>query len=351
MTSAFFAAWIGIGPNGALQVFGIRLVGVNAENGQKLALSLLFIACLYLLSRAAAALIRLLTSGRGWERAQFWLRQAVHVATAAILVIGLVSIWFDDPARLGTVVGLVTAGLAFALQRVVTAVAGYLLILRGKTFNVGDRITMGGVRGDVIALGFLQTTIMEMGQPPAVQNADPAMWVRARQYSGRIVTVTNAKVFDEPVFNYTKDFPFLWEEISLPIPYDTDRRRAEAILVAAADAHTADIAHVSEEHLRELERRYFVRRAEMRPRAYLRLTDNWIELTVRFIVEDHKIREVKDAMARQILDEFQAAGIEVASATSAIVQVPPLRVHIDRDHGPPTRHATGQNGAARPAAS
>jgi small-conductance mechanosensitive channel len=71
--------------------------------------------------------------------------------------------------------GLVTAGLAFALQKVVTAVAGYLVILRGRTFNLGDRITMGGVRGDVIALGFIQTTIMEMGQPPPVQNAEPAI--------------------------------------------------------------------------------------------------------------------------------------------------------------------------------
>ncbi|MFO1431682.1 MAG: mechanosensitive ion channel [Candidatus Competibacteraceae bacterium] len=67
--------------------------------------------------------------------------------------------------RLATALGLVTAGLAFALQRVITVLAGYFVILRSRTFNVGDRIRMGGVRGDVIALSFMQTTIMEMGQP------------------------------------------------------------------------------------------------------------------------------------------------------------------------------------------
>ena len=87
------------------------------------------------------------------------------------------------------------------------------VVLGGNTFTVGDRITMGGVRGDVIALTFTQTKIMEMGQPPAVQGADPAMWVRSRQFTGRIVTVTNDKVFDEPVYNYTREFPFIWEEI------------------------------------------------------------------------------------------------------------------------------------------
>lgn len=62
--------------------------------------------------------------------------------------------------------GLITAGLAIALQRVITAVAAYFVILRGNVFNVGDRIAMAGVRGDVIALGYTRTTIMEMGSLP-----------------------------------------------------------------------------------------------------------------------------------------------------------------------------------------
>lgn len=111
---------------------------------------------------------------------------------------------------LSTGVGLVTAGLAFALQQVVLSLAAYFVILRGDTFGIGDRITLGGVRGDVVKLGFLKTTIMEMGQPPAVEGADPAIWVHSRQYTGRLVTVTNGAIFNEPVYNYTRDFPFLW---------------------------------------------------------------------------------------------------------------------------------------------
>ena len=116
----------------------------------------------------------------------------------------------------------------------VTAIAGYFVILRGSTFTVGDRISMGGVRGDVLRLGFIQTTIMEMGQPPSVQGADPAMWVKSRQFTGRIVTVSNSQIFEEPVFNYTRDFPFIWEEMAIPITYHADRGRAEAILLEAA---------------------------------------------------------------------------------------------------------------------
>ena len=93
-----------------------------------------------------------------------------------LIILGVMSIWFSDPTRLATAFGLVSAGLAFALQQVVTSVAGYFVILRGATFNVGDRISMGGVRGDVLRLGFIQTTIMGDGPAPQRPGRRPAMW-------------------------------------------------------------------------------------------------------------------------------------------------------------------------------
>jgi small-conductance mechanosensitive channel len=318
-----------VGPNRALSIFGVRLVGVNAENGKKLLFSLLFIALTMALSRVLRGVLRLAFGGRREVRAAFWVRQAVELGAAVVLVLGLASIWFDDPGRLATALSLVTAGLAFALQRVITALAGYFVILRGKTFNVGDRITMGGVRGDVIALDLLQTTIMEMGEPPTAQAADRPTWVRARQYSGRIVTVTNAKVFDEPVYNYTRDFPYVWEELAVPITYAADRARAEQILLDAAGRHTVRISQIGEAALAELERRYVIEAAALAPRVYYRLTDNWLELTVRFLAMDHSIRELKDAMSRDILDAFENVGIHIASATVDVVGAPELRVRAE----------------------
>jgi small-conductance mechanosensitive channel len=235
----------------------------------------------------------------------------------------------DDPTRLATALGLVTAGLAFALQRVVTAIAGYFVILRGQTFSVGDRIVMGGVRGDVIALTFTQTKIMEMGQPPAVQNADPAMWVRARQFTGRVVTVSNAKIFDEPVFNYTRDFPFVFEEMMLPVSYTADRGKAESILLEAARRHTVRESEMGQEALNEMRRRYFMEHASTEPRVYWRLTDNWLELTVRFVTKEHGVRDVKDRMSREIIQAFDAAGIGIASATFEIVGLPKVQVAVE----------------------
>lgn len=305
---------------------GIRLVGINAENGQKLLLTLAIIAVVIILRKALIELSSMVLRGTHNEKTRFWTRQAVSLFTTIALILSLLSIWFDDPTRLATALGLVTAGLAFALQQVVTAIAGYFVILRGSNFSVGDRITMGGVRGDVVALGFIQTTIMEMGQPPTVQNADPPMWVRSRQYTGRVVTVSNARIFDEPVYNYTRDFPYLWEEITLPISYTDDRKRAEEILLETAQRHTVEISEMSQESLDAMRQRYFVQSTSMEPKVYWRITDNWLELTVRFVVHERGIRDLKDAASRDILAALDEAGIGIASATYDIVGFPTLRV-------------------------
>jgi small-conductance mechanosensitive channel len=307
-------AWIHLtGPERSVTLFGIRLIGINATSAHKLLLTVAYLLIALSVSRLLKTAVRLTSRLKRGKRWAFWFRQAVNLITGLLVIIGLLSIWFGDAARLGTFLGLVSAGLAFALQRVVTALAGYLVILRGNTFTIGDRITMGGVRGDVIKLGFIQTTNMEMGEPPGEQADDPAMWVRARQYTGRVVTVTNDKVFDTPIYNYTSEFPYIWEEMNIPISYKDDRRAAEEIILRAAQKHTVKISEVSEGAIREMERRYVMNRSELEPRVFLRLTDNWIELSVRFISLDHDIRRLKDKMSREILDELEKAKIGIVS--------------------------------------
>jgi small-conductance mechanosensitive channel len=198
--------------------------------------------------------------------------------------------------------------------------------LRGKTFSVGDRIVMGGVRGDVISLGFVQTTILEMGQPPGLTKDEPDAWVHARQYTGRVVTVTNDQVFETPIYNYSRLFRFIWEEIRLPIRYDADRTRAEEILLDCAKRETMDVHRLSLAERTRMEQEFFVDLSACVPRVYFRITENWLELTVRFVVEPHGVREVMDRMTRHILEGLDRAGIGIASATYDVVGLPPLRV-------------------------
>jgi small-conductance mechanosensitive channel len=239
----------------------------------------------------------------------------------------MIAIWFDDSTRLTGALGLAVAGLAVALQRVVTSFAGYLIILRGNIFTVGDRIVMGETRGDVIALGFMQTTVMEMGQSAPEQSAPPAVWVAGRQYTGRLVRITNDKIFDSPIYNYTRDFPFVWDEIHIPIHHEGQRGMAEQVLLDIARKHTEPIALEAKPALERLRRKYFLPgEIDIHPLLFYRITDNWIEMSVRFISREPGVRQLKDAMFRDILSRFEEANVAIASTSSEISFTSPLRV-------------------------
>ena len=111
-----------VGPHRSLQIVGVNLVGFNADNGRKILFSCAFLIAVWLTGRLSKWMTR--GSDASNERRAFWTRQGISIAVALVNIVGLLSIWFDDPTRLATALGLVTAGLAFALQRVVTVFAG-----------------------------------------------------------------------------------------------------------------------------------------------------------------------------------------------------------------------------------
>jgi small-conductance mechanosensitive channel len=309
-----------------VRLFGIKLLGVSYETLHKIVLTLAVTFAIFLLKAIVEWIFRLGTRSRPKVRRSFMLRQTANIAAALLFLVTMMSIWFDDPSRLATGIGLVSAGLAFALQKVVTSLAGYFVIIRSSVFTVGERITMGGVRGDVISLGFLKTTLMEMGDPA---DTSGNVWVKGRQYTGRIVTITNDKIFEEPIFNATRDFPFLWEEIQIPITYASDRNRAESILLEAAQKATAEIQRRAEPYRKRLNDAYHLELESLAPRVFYRITDNWLELSLRFVVSDRFSRETKDSISRDILLAFDEVKIGIASTTVDIVAMPALQIRTN----------------------
>ena len=306
----------------AVRVFGVTLIGATPHNLHKLLLTLGFIAIALVVAWVLRQFLKLFIGSRSGTRFQFWAKQGVSLIVAGILILGVMSIWFDSPARLASVLGLIGAGIAFALQRVITAVAGYFVILRGKTFNVGDRIQMGGVRGDVIGLTFMQTRIMEMGESPREKDDDKS-WVRSRQFTGRIVTVTNDKVFDCPVYNYTHEFAYIWDEISIPIAFHQDFGKAEDIILAAANGQARTAKRMGKEEVGRLEARFGIDAGDIDPKVFWRITEDWMELTVRFLGPDHGIRNIKDQMTREIIAGLEKARILIAATRQEGVALEP----------------------------
>jgi small-conductance mechanosensitive channel len=131
--------------------------------------------------------------------------------------------------------------------------------------------------------------------------------------------------------------------MSIAIAYKDDYHRAEQIMLETVERHTKKISEMSEEGLEKMRRHYYALKADLRPRVYLRMTDNWLELTVRFLANVSGTRDLKDAMSRDILAVFDEAGIGIASATYDIVGLPPHSLKGRR----PSSRAVGDAGFRR----
>ncbi|MDH5414040.1 MAG: mechanosensitive ion channel family protein [Flavobacteriaceae bacterium] len=149
-----------------------------------------------------------------------------------ILIILLMIISFSGKVQYFTIsIGLISAGIAFTLQEVILSVAGWFAIFGSNIYKPGDRIELNGIKGDVIDISITKTTLMEIGQ-----------WVKSDNYSGRIVKISNAFVFKSAVHNYSTDFPFVWDEMDLPIKYGSDINLANQIVTDIANNSLADYA-------------------------------------------------------------------------------------------------------------
>lgn len=242
-----------------------------------------------------------------------------------VLIILLAIITFTSKAQYFTIaIGLMSAGVAFALQEVLLSIAGWVAIFTANLYKPGDRIEMGGVKGDVIDIGVTKTTLMEIGE-----------WISGDNYSGRIVQVSNGNVFKGPVHNYSTDFPFVWDEITLPFTYDSDIRLAQQLLLDIANDYLAEYIQYAKEHWGRMTRKYLIEDISVEPTLTVKLTDNWIEVTMRYVVDYQKRRSTKHEMDLQILEAIQKSDgkVKFASATFELVGMPDLKVRIRQDPG------------------
>jgi small-conductance mechanosensitive channel len=221
-----------------------------------------------------------------------WRKTSASLAfVVAVLAIG--RIWLEAFGSLVTFLGLLSAGLAIALKDPLSNVAGWLFIIWRKPFEVGHRIEIGDVAGDVIDIRVFQFSVLEIGN-----------WVDADQSTGRIIHVPNARVFTEPQANYTHAFEYIWNEIPVLVTFESDWRRAKGILTDIATRFGEPASREAAEQVAQAARKYFIYYTTLTPTVYTSVKDSGVLLTIRHLCDPRKRRAVSEAIWEEILSEF-----------------------------------------------
>jgi small-conductance mechanosensitive channel len=278
-----------------MQIGRESIAGVAAELGTievRMIETIAVLLLLIILRAIAGMLIRRNVSD---ARSRYHWGKGVSYATALVGLLVIGRIWFLGFRSVATFLGLVAAGLVITLKEPVLNMAGWIFLLWRRPFVVGDRIQIGDHAGDVIDRRLFQFSILEIGN-----------WIDADQSTGRIIHIPNGRLFQEPLANFTRAFPYLWNEVSVPVTFESNWREAKRLLLAIAERHSLDPEQ--EAKILSESQHYMIFYSTLRPTVYTRGGEYGVILTVRYICGARARRGTAQAIWEDVLDAFADRG-------------------------------------------
>ncbi|MGB9939430.1 mechanosensitive ion channel family protein [Methanosarcina sp.] len=227
-------------------------------------------------------------------RDRYTLRKTISIVVTVLASASFFAIWVERTSTLIIAYGILSAGIAIALQDLLKGIAGGILIITSNPFNAGDRIQIGDNIGDVLDIGNFSTKLMEIKE-----------WGNSDQYTGRIIQLPNSFVLSQPIKNYTRDFSFIWDEIRIMLIYGSDWKKAQEIILKVADPIVKEFEPRAKEELLNMEGKYFLATYDVQTGIYTSISENWIELRFRYVVEPRKRRAVNNLLTSKLLEAFE----------------------------------------------
>ncbi len=270
-----------------------RFTGVEHITAERLIASIAII-----LGMVIVRWVILFFVSRRWEDVRIryrWKKTSLYLTFIVIAII-VGRLWLAGVGSLVTYFGILSAGLAIALKELVANLVGWAFILWRRPFEVGDRVQIGDVAGDVIDLRIFQFTLLEIGN-----------WVEADQSTGRVVHVNNGRIFTDNLANFSKGFQHIWNEVPVLITFESNWRKAKQILLEIANRHGEEMGQAAAERLRQAARKFMIFYTKLTPTVYTSVRDCGVLLTLRYLCDPRKRRATEQAVWEDILDVFAGA--------------------------------------------
>jgi len=267
-----------------------EFTGLSPELQERIFTSLIVIVLLWLIR---TIVIRIVSHKTEDPYTRYhWRKSTVYlVGVTGLLIVG--RIWFAGVQSIATFLGLLTAGLAIALQDLVKSVAGWIFLMWRKPFITGDRIQVGGHAGDVIDIRLFKFSLVEIGN-----------WVDADQSTGRVLHLPNTLILTEVIANYTRGFEFIWNEIPVLVTFESNWQKAKNILSEIAQKHAAHLTKDAEKRIKEASKRYMIFFTALTPTVYTTVKDCGVLLTIRYLISARGRRGSEQAIWEDILGTF-----------------------------------------------
>lgn len=265
---------------------------ISPEISEKVLISIIAILILWIIRYFLLKIAFKSIKEEEYEGRYLW-KKYINNTYYIILIVFLSFLWIERIGSLATFLGLVSAGIAIALQDLLSNFAGWIFIIIRRPFKLGDRIQINGIAGDVIDVRSFQFTINEINN-----------WVDADQSTGRIIHIPNGHIFKYHQANYTQGFPHIWNEIAVLVTFESDWEKAKLILEKIVEAHAQKFNFSAKKKLLEASKQFMIFYRTLTPIVYVSVKDSGVNLTMRYLIQPRKRRSSEDLIWTDILKEF-----------------------------------------------
>jgi len=239
-------------------------------------------------------------------------RRSLQWIRIFLIVAALTFIWGGGIKNYGVIFGLVGAGLALSLQELILSVVGWIFIMLTHPFDIGDRIEIDGMKGDVIDISVLHTTLVEVGN-----------WVDADQSTGRLLMVPNGSFIRHGSKNYTKGFSFIWNELCIVVTFESDWEKAKEIILSLSAKEDAKFKSEIKNQIKKTQETYAIRFGMVSSIVYTAIDASGIALTLRYLSPVRHRRSTSHKLYEAILRAFaDEANIDFAYPTTRFYKTP-----------------------------
>ncbi len=276
--------------------------GISIALQKNLVWTLLIILFFWLFRRLLFYVINRLKSN---VKTSYRLRTFASYFSVAIALLCIFRVWFNGFESMATYFGLLSAGIAIALKDPIVDIAGWVFLTFWRPIDVGDRVEIGNIKGDVIHMGLFYFTLNEIGN-----------WIESDQSTGRIIQVPNSKIFTESQAMYNKGFQYIWNEIPVLITFESDWQKTKQLLTEIADTYYKDHSIEARKKLNKASKNYMIYYKNLTPIVYTDVKDSGVLLTIRYLCDPYKRRGSQQKIWEEILLQFeQHKDIELAYPT------------------------------------
>ena len=252
---------------------------------------------------------RLLLPLRYKKEELFMARRLGRYATFLLIATILALYLMEDLRLIAATLGLVSAAIVISLQDVCVSFFGWSVIMVSRKFIIGDRLEIDGVRGDVLDIQLLRTTLLEVNN-----------WLGVDQPTGRVVIVPNSFIFKSKVFNFCHGHPYIWGKVEVTVTFSTPAADAAELFERVLEEETREIFVHAQKDATVMQQRYGVEDAEYKPKIYTRIADSGITYSLLYVSHYRDCSGTRNRINLRLIAELENnKNIQLAYTTLSVL--------------------------------